>query len=145
MEDAFRRRLTRPTQLAWRLAGIGGKGRPGCAGLRKLLETRGGATDSGWEVRLERILVSAGLPRPRRQYEVRHEGKLVARADLAYPGYQIAIEYEGVRWHTGRARLDHGSAREIKLATIGVARSPRDQTTMPDAPQAVLALLGGRA
>jgi hypothetical protein len=145
MEDAFRRRLTRPKQVAWRLAGIGGKGRPGCAGLRKLLETRGGGTDSGWEVRLERILVSAGLPRPRRQYEVRHEGKLVARADLAYPGYQIAIEYEGVRWHTGRARLDRGSAREIKLATIGWHVLHVTKTTMPDAPQAVLALLGGRA
>jgi hypothetical protein len=142
MEDAFRRGLTSPKQLAWRLEDIGGKGRPGCAALRNLLEARSGATDSGWEVRLERTLVRAGLPRPRRQYEIRQDGKLLARADLAYPGYQIAIEYEGVRWHTGRARLDNGSAREIKLATIGWHVLHVTKATMNDAPQAVLALRG---
>jgi very-short-patch-repair endonuclease len=82
------------------------------------------------------------LPRPRRQYEIRHEGKLLARADLAYPSYQIAIEYEGVRWHTGRARLDNGSAREIKLAGIGWRVLHVTTATMNDAPKAVLALLG---
>jgi very-short-patch-repair endonuclease len=144
VEDAFRRGLTRPRQLAWRLEGLGGKGRSGCADLRSLLEGRSGATDSGWEVRLERILVRAGLPRPRRQYEIRVDGKLVARADLAYPSYRIAIEYDGVRWHTGRVQLERGSAREIKLATLGWQVLHVTKTTMVDAPGAVLALLSGR-
>ena len=145
VEEAFRRGLTNPKQLAWRLEGMSGKGRRGCAGLRKLLQRRSGVTDSGWEVRLERILARAGLPRPSRQYEIRHAGRLVARADLAYPRYRIAIEYEGVRWHTGRARLDRGSAREIKLATVGWDVLHVTKRTMSDAPQAVLALLSRRA
>lgn len=146
MEDAFRRGLTRPKQLAWRLDGMSGKGRSGCADLRAVLERRSGTTDSAWEVRLERILVCAGLPRPRRQYEIRNNGRLVARPDLAYPSYRVAIEYEGVRWHTGAARLDRGSERELKLASLGWHVLHVTKATMKDAPQAVLALLsrGGR-
>ncbi len=37
VEDAFRRGLTTPKQLAWRLDGLGDKGRSGCAELRRLL------------------------------------------------------------------------------------------------------------
>jgi very-short-patch-repair endonuclease len=141
VEDAFRRGLTRPKQLAWRLEGMAGKGRRGCADLRALLARRSGATDSGWEVRLERILVRAGLPRPRRQYEIRYDGKLVARVDLAYPSYRLAIEYDRVRWHTGSARLDRASERELKLAPLGWHVLHVTKATMKDAPRAVLALL----
>jgi very-short-patch-repair endonuclease len=146
VEDSFRRGLTRPKQLAWRLEGIGGKGRRGCADLRALLARRSGVTDSGWEARLERILVRAGLPRPRRQYQIRQNGRLVARVDLAYPSYRLAIEYEGVRWHTGSARLDRASERELKLAPLGWHVLHVTKATMKDAPKAVLAILstGGR-
>ena len=43
----------------------------------------------------------AGLPRPRTQYEVRdHTGTRVARVDLGWEEYRLAVEYEGA-WHFG--------------------------------------------
>jgi hypothetical protein len=56
------------------------------------------------EMRLLRQLVAAGLPMPKRQYEIFDKtGRFVARADLAYPEARIAIEYLGARHHGPRA------------------------------------------
>ncbi|WP_203741611.1 endonuclease domain-containing protein [Catellatospora bangladeshensis] len=43
-------------------------------------------------------LVLAGLPRPVTQHVVEDRGRFVARVDLAWPEYRVAVEYDGV-WH----------------------------------------------
>ncbi|MDI1460302.1 hypothetical protein QEZ54_04925 [Catellatospora sp. KI3] len=47
-------------------------------------------------------LVLAGLPRPVTQHVIDAAGRFVARVDLAWPRYRVAVEYDGV-WH---ARTD---------------------------------------
>jgi very-short-patch-repair endonuclease len=144
-EDAFRRGLTSPKQLESRLDTLGGPGRRGCAQLRKLLRTRDVDTESRWEVRLEQALVRAGLPWPRRQYEIRAAGRFVARVDLAYPSYRVAVEYDGLRWHTGRAQMDRNAARDLALLTVGWRVVHVTKATIPDARRAVLSLLSAAA
>ena len=82
-----------------------GSGRPGVAGLRRLLDDRLAQrpAESRREADVARLLVAAGLPRPVRQYELRDEaGDLVARFDLAYPSARIGVEFQSYRHHFGR-------------------------------------------
>lgn len=51
--------------------------------------------ESPKETETRLLLVDAGLPEPEVQHEVREGDRLVARIDLAYPRWRIAIEYEG--------------------------------------------------
>ena len=108
LEDALRRGLTNRARIRHRLRELEGHGRRGCGGLRELVEDGRGRPPSGSapEVRLRRLLVRAGLPRPVTQYEIRDRGRLVARVDLAYPDLRIAIEFDSERWHSGRRRRE---------------------------------------
>jgi very-short-patch-repair endonuclease len=124
VEDAFRRRLTSPLRLEHRLEELAGSGRIGSGLLRALLAERRSApgavasSGSAAEVRLERLLVRSGLPRPVRQHPITHEGRTI-RVDLAYPDRRLAIEFDSVRWHTGRARLENDADRRNLLRSAG--------------------------
>ncbi|WBB98064.1 DUF559 domain-containing protein [Solwaraspora sp. WMMA2080] len=75
------------------------------SGLRGLLQVRDllalaePLSESPMESRLRLLLHDAGLPKPTPQYRVKApsagKGRFVARVDLAYPQWRIAIEYEG--------------------------------------------------
>lgn len=63
-------------------------------------------------------LVLAGLPRPDSQYRVFVAGRFVARVDLAWPQWRIAVEYDGA-WH-GRPGQLHADRRRLnKLFAAG--------------------------
>lgn len=63
-------------------------------------------TESPMESRTRWALLSAGLPRPVAQFELRDSrGEFVARLDLAYPERRVAVEYDGA-WHWKRRRED---------------------------------------
>jgi len=120
IEDALRRNLFRVRHLERRAADRRGKG---IAGTRVIADLIGGhgsvVTDSGWEVRLARLLVDAGFPEPRRQLRVdtingpRH-------VDLAYPGNPVvAFEYDSDRWHSGVARRHADMERRNALRAAG--------------------------
>jgi very-short-patch-repair endonuclease len=116
VEDAFRRRLTSPRRLSSRLGELEGSGRPGTGRLRALLDRRGTGPASGSpaETKLERLLVQHGLPRPARQHAITH-GSRTIHVDLAYPDRRLAIEFDSLRWHTGRAKLDNDAERRNLL------------------------------
>ncbi len=69
---------------------------PGTRQLRELLPLVEPRTESPTESRLRLQLHDAGAPRPVAQYVIRTAtGAFLGRADLAYPDWRIAIEYEG--------------------------------------------------
>ncbi len=85
IEDALRRRLFTLGQLRWRADNHCGMGVPGSTAIRMLLNDHLGDTDSGWELRVARILTDAGYPEPQRQVQVTTiEGPKAI--DLGYPG-----------------------------------------------------------
>jgi very-short-patch-repair endonuclease len=118
VEDAFRRQLTTPEELDRELWPIGGRGRTGCGVLRELLESRGTTTESPWETRVRRLLLDHGLPAPVAQHPVTVAGRTF-RLDLAYPEHRVDVEFDSLRWHTGRERLEADSERRNLLNTAG--------------------------
>ena len=70
------------------------------------------------EERFRKLLKSTDLPKPREQYEVRRNGRFLARLDFAYPEHRLAIETDGYAWHAGR--LDWQSDRERDNALVAM-------------------------
>jgi len=126
----------------------------GIAQLRELVTLAEPLAESPMESRLRLVLHDAGLPRPTVQYEVRRpaqqarppqarsqrhttsrrqassgtgRGRFIARVDLAYPQWRIAIEYEGDH-HRERAtfRRDVGRYNALRAAGWLVLRFTAD-------------------
>lgn len=120
-EDALRRGLTSTARLTWAVSAQGGQGHPGTRVFRKVLSSLEGrrATDSPLEARFLQQIRAAGLPLPVPQYEIRSNGKFVARVDFAYPDRRIAIEIDGYRWHSGGEAWARDHARYRQLTLLG--------------------------
>jgi hypothetical protein len=71
-------------------------GRRGVKQARMQLESVRAGVDSPGETRLRLVLTDAGLPEPAVNFTLLgRRGETLARADLAYPVAQVALEYEG--------------------------------------------------
>jgi very-short-patch-repair endonuclease len=97
--------------------------RPRPRGIRmytRALHLADGHAESPQESRLRASLVLAGLPFPKVQFVVLDErGQFVARVDLAYDEYRIAIEYDGL-WHVGSAQQMNEDRRRVSaLSALG--------------------------
>lgn len=120
LDDALRRRLVTTRSLAEKIDQIG-FGRRGVLALRRELDRREGLpiVGSPLERRFVDLVEAAGLPAPRLQFEIEHQGRLIARVDFAYPHKKIAIEIDGYRWHSGRRRWELDGARQNELELLG--------------------------
>src|SRR2546423_10060161 len=82
------------------------KGRAGAARLRELASVAAPA-ESPMETRLRWLLITAGLPAPEGQTELRDsDGRFVARADLYYAAAPLVLQYYGTN-HKGRLIHDN--------------------------------------
>lgn len=111
------RRLVTPRELA---AYAGRReGFRGVARLRKHLLELEPLSESPMETRLRLLLRDGGCPPPRAQVEVRtKQGHLIARVDLAYPQWRIALEYDGDH-HRARAQFRRDVERLNALRAAG--------------------------
>ena len=125
VETALRKELTTLPDLRATLRRLGRKGRNGAGVLRTILDDRDPdrrLTESTMEMRMLQVLRANGLPQPVAQYEIRHQGRFVARVDAAYPDLRIALEYESFEWHTGKEALVRDSTR--RNALVGASWLP---------------------
>ncbi|CCH86576.1 conserved protein of unknown function [Modestobacter italicus] len=60
----------------------------------------------------------AGLPHPVPQYEVVHEGLVLAQVDLAWPEARLVVEYEG-EYHFDDLQIAKDDARYARLVAAG--------------------------
>ena len=86
--------------------------------LEALSRARAGV-ESPKETETRLLIVDAGLPEPVVQHEVREGRRLVARIDLAYPQWKIAIEYEGDGHRTDAAQWRRDIQRQRELEERG--------------------------
>jgi hypothetical protein len=94
-------------------------GARGCRRLDELVALADPRAESPGETRLRVRLVRAGLPPPEVQYRISDEyGFVLARADLAYPGAKLALEYDGAV-HFDRNAAHHDRQRDAILAGHG--------------------------
>lgn len=115
VDDALCRRLCRLEEL------VAPAGRRGSAVLREVLAAWNGdgLPEGVAEMRVVRALLASGLPQPVRQYEIWVEGVFVARVDLAYPPFRLAMELDGFRWHAGRRRYRSDRMRRNRVEAAG--------------------------
>lgn len=120
LESALRQGQTSPPRLRWRLKELGVQGRKGAAALSRLLaDLDSRRAESVLELRVEKLLLKAGLPRPVRQHEIREGGRVIARIDLAYPESKLAIECDGYRYHSGKEAWHRDRIRHNELTARG--------------------------
>jgi hypothetical protein len=132
LDDVLCRRLCRLEEL------VAPAGRRGSGELRTVLKAwDGDALPAGVaEMRVVRALLAAGLPQPVRQYEIWVGGVLIARVDLAYPEYRLAMD--PVRWHAGRRAFRGDRRRRNRIEGVG-------WRLLEAAPEDIGALVAGAA
>ncbi|CAN7477206.1 hypothetical protein LJR186_003222 [Microbacterium foliorum] len=91
----------------------------GCARVRAALPAVRASVESPKETETRLLLVAAGLPEPVVQHEIRRDGVIIARSDLAYPELRIAVEYEGDGHRTDRDQWRRDIQRQRELEDIG--------------------------
>lgn len=97
--------------------------------LRRAIELSDAGAESPRETALRLLVLSAGLSRPVTQFVVRdHNGRFLGRADLAWPEWRVALEYEGAHHFTDpvQARKDATRANAFMQAGWRVLRVTRE-------------------
>lgn len=85
--------------------------------LREVVELADPGAESPMETRLRMLIVLAGLPRPESQVDLHDEaGGFLARVDLYYRRFRLAIEYDGA---THRESLLEDNRRQNRLLGSG--------------------------
>jgi hypothetical protein len=120
LDDVRRRRLARPYELRRCLSEHTGRGHPGSALYRALLERRLGRTPPGTVIAAEvlDLLVGAGLPEPEPEVWVTIGGRRY-RIDLAYRRPKIAIECLGKIGHLNEKAFEEDPVRNNDFAIDG--------------------------
>ena len=98
-DAAVRRGWTKPEQIAERAERAHGRGVRLARRAAALVRIR---VDSPMETRLRLLLVLAGLPEPAVNQPINDMGGWLATPDLSYPGWKIAIEFDGDHHRTER-------------------------------------------
>ena len=94
---------------------------PGARGVRRAGQAAALAdprSESPRESMLRVALIEAGLPAPVPQFEVWSGGRLVARLDLAWPEYQVGMEYDGAH-HREYRQHSRDLSRHNELRALG--------------------------
>ncbi len=71
------------------------------------------------ETHVRLILVLAGLPEPRCNESIAHGREFVARIDLSYPEWKVAIEYDGRQHAEDPRQWRHDLRRRERLEALG--------------------------
>ncbi len=122
IDDVLRRRLTTIDDLYEVARRHRCRGRKGVPRLQNILEERDPrqAIPQGlFNRQVGELLVRAGLPEPEYEHEVFAAGRLVARVDLAYPVWRVAIENQSRRWHDNSRSFDADPACRNELVRLG--------------------------
>lgn len=93
----------------------------GSGRVRAAIERMRERVESPKETEVRLTIVDAGLPEPVVQFEVRADGMLIARTDLAYPEWRIAIEYEGDGHRVDKGQWRRDVVRQRDLEDLGWA------------------------
>jgi len=116
IDGLLARRLTDVTAL--REYALARAGRRGWRAMLRAVDLADAGAESPQESRTRVRLVLAGLPRPLTQWVVSQQGRFVARLDLAWPEFRVAVEYDG-RWHDDPEQFHRDRRRLNRLLGAG--------------------------
>ncbi|MEB3071634.1 endonuclease domain-containing protein [[Mycobacterium] vasticus] len=95
------------------------------AGRREIVKVRGllpladSRAESAMESETRLVMVDGGLPAPELQYEIVDRQGRTWRVDFAWPQHRVAVEYDGLEWHSGVEALRYDRRRRAALQDMG--------------------------
>ena len=107
---------TRPE--LWRAAVVQA-GRRGIVAVRDLIPLADGLAESPMESEARLAMIDGGLPMPQLQYDVVDGNGERRRLDFAWPDYRVAVEYDGLDWHSGPDAMRRDRRRSAALMDVG--------------------------
>jgi hypothetical protein len=141
LDDALRRKLTTLPSLDRCLSQVARRGRNGSAVLRRLVRTREAllaVPESPLETEFLQLIARSGLPIPTPQFEVRHNGRFIARVDFAYPEQRLAIELDSYSFHSDQASWGRDRDRLSALSSISWRVKGVRKQQMAEAPRQIV-------
>ena len=64
-------------------------------------------------------MIDGGLPVPELQYEIVDGNGELRRVDFAWPEQRVAVEYDGLDWHSGPDAMRRDRRRTAALLDVG--------------------------
>ncbi len=102
----------------WRVASQQA-GRRGIVAVRDLIPLADGLAESPMESEARLAMIDGGLPPPMLQYEIVDGNGELRRVDFAWPEQRVAVEYDGMDWHSGPDAMRRDRRRQVALQDIG--------------------------
>jgi hypothetical protein len=94
-------------------------GRRGIVAVRELLMYADPRAESPMESEARLAMIDGGLPIPELQYEIRDGNGDLRRVDFAWPDQRLAVEYDGLDWHSGPDAMLKDRHRQAALNDVG--------------------------
>ena len=94
-------------------------GRRGIVAVRELLMHADPRAESPMESEARLAMIDGGLPVPELQYEIVDGNGDLRRVDFAWPAQRLAVEYDGVDWHSDPDAMRKDRRRQAALQDIG--------------------------
>ena len=102
----------------WRMAGEQA-GRRGIVAVRELIPLADALAESPMESEARLAMIDGGLPIPKLQYEIVDGNRELRRVDFAWPEQRVAVEYDGVDWHSDPDAMRRDRRRRAALEDVG--------------------------
>lgn len=115
--DAALRSRTCSRPDLWRAA-IEQAGRRGIVAVRNLIPLADPRAESPMESEARLAMIDGGLPTPELQYELVDGNGQLRRLDFAWPDQRVAVEYDGMDWHSGPEAMKRDRRRQAALRDI---------------------------
>ncbi|MFS0897015.1 hypothetical protein [Mycolicibacterium litorale] len=116
--DAALRSGTVSRGRLWRAA-IEQAGRRGIVAVRDLLPLADPRAESPMESEARLAMIDGGLPLPELQFEVIDGNGELRRLDFAWPDHRVAVEYDGLDWHSDTEAMRADRRRQAALMDVG--------------------------
>jgi hypothetical protein len=102
----------------WRAA-VAQAGRRGIVAVRDVIPLADGRAESPMESEARLAMIDGGLPVPELQYEIIDGNGELRRIDFAWPDERVAVEYDGLDWHSGPDAMRRDRKRAAALLDVG--------------------------
>lgn len=116
--DAALRSGTCSRPELWRAA-VEQAGRRGIIAVRDLIALADGRAESPMESEARLAMIDGGLPTPELQYEIVDGNGEHRRVDFAWLDARVAVEYDGLDWHSGPDAMRRDRRRTAALMDVG--------------------------
>jgi hypothetical protein len=93
--------------------------RRGIVAVRDLIPLADGRAESPMESEARLAMMDGGLPIRELQYEIRDGNGELRRLDFAWPEQRVAVEYDGLDWHSSPEAMRRDRRRAAALMDIG--------------------------